>query len=380
MAFFETITDEIRSEPDTPTLTNHSALQAATLCRQTIERGGAVMLLPGLLSQHAASLAPEDTNYLSLLLGAAHRLECAPVEGFENLLIASVSETQTQTCAASLGYAFEFNQGSEHVFRADPAYQQIDMNNATLAATDALKLQSNEAEALMLTLNQHFVSDGLRFELKNPQRWYCHFDSAVQIDTTPISVASGLDVADCRPTGRGARLWRSKLAEIEMLLFDHPVNNERQARGLLPVNTLWLWGEGQCSAQGSTVTSKNVSIVSDNFYAESLAKHIGVSHCDLQHSNGSTPPFLFALQQLTVAINSIDAYTYSIKDINSFAGAELWQRYQSGNLNDVLIWCGDSDFFCLNPPAKLGIVRWLNRLQKPKPLSAFLPALAVEEQ
>jgi len=314
------------------------------------------------------------------LLGASHRLECAPVEGFENLLIASVIETQTKTCAASLGYTYEFKQGSEHVLRADPAYQQIDMNNATLAATDALKLHSDEAEALMLTLNQHFASDGLRFEFKNPQRWYCHFDSALQIDTTPASVASGLDVADYRPTGRDARTWRSKLAEIEMLLFDHPVNTERQARGLLTVNTLWLWGEGQCSAQDSTVASNKVSIVGDNFYAESLAEHIGVSHCVLQQLNGSTPPFLFALQQLTVATDSIDAYTHSIKDINSFAGAEVWQRYQSGTLSDVLIWCGDGDLFCLNPPAKFSVNRWLTRLQKPKPLSAFLPALAVEGQ
>lgn len=36
--------------------------------------------------------------------------------------------------------------------------------------------------------------------------------------------------------------WRRFVNELQMLYFNHPVNNQRQAQGLLPVNSLWPVG------------------------------------------------------------------------------------------------------------------------------------------
>jgi hypothetical protein len=38
------------------------------------------------------------------------------------------------------------------------------------------------------------------------------------------------------------RPWRQLVNELQMLWFTHPVNQARQARGLAPVNSLWLFG------------------------------------------------------------------------------------------------------------------------------------------
>ena len=38
--------------------------------------------------------------------------------------------------------------------------------------------------------------------------------------------------------------FRAELNELQMLLHEHPVNQAREARGELPVNSLWLWGGG----------------------------------------------------------------------------------------------------------------------------------------
>jgi hypothetical protein len=38
--------------------------------------------------------------------------------------------------------------------------------------------------------------------------------------------------------------FRSQLNELQMLLHEHPVNLAREARGDLPVNSVWLWGGG----------------------------------------------------------------------------------------------------------------------------------------
>lgn len=38
------------------------------------------------------------------------------------------------------------------------------------------------------------------------------------------------------------RPWRRLTNELQMLWYDHPVNVERYAAGLVPVNSLWLFG------------------------------------------------------------------------------------------------------------------------------------------
>jgi hypothetical protein len=47
------------------------------------------------------------------------------------------------------------------------------------------------------------------------------------------------------PQGEDAVLWHSVMNEAQMLLHDHPVNEAREARGALPVNSLWFWGVGR---------------------------------------------------------------------------------------------------------------------------------------
>ncbi len=46
------------------------------------------------------------------------------------------------------------------------------------------------------------------------------------------------------PQGEGADDYRRLVSEVEMALHDHAVNVERAARGLPPVNSLWIWGGG----------------------------------------------------------------------------------------------------------------------------------------
>jgi hypothetical protein len=52
----------------------------------------------------------------------------------------------------------------------------------------------------------------------------------------------GADLRDGLPRGPGAATLRRLGVEIEMLLYEHRINRERQVRGELPVSGLWLWG------------------------------------------------------------------------------------------------------------------------------------------
>jgi hypothetical protein len=54
---------------------------------------------------------------------------------------------------------------------------------------------------------------------------------------------------DFMPSGESAASYRNLISEVEMALHDHEVNQVRQAIGLAPVNSLWLWGGGTAPEQ-----------------------------------------------------------------------------------------------------------------------------------
>jgi hypothetical protein len=56
------------------------------------------------------------------------------------------------------------------------------------------------------------------------------------------AVSMGADLRDGLPRGADAATLRRLGVEIEMWLYEHRINRERQARGELPVSGLWLWG------------------------------------------------------------------------------------------------------------------------------------------
>ena len=354
----------------------HSDLPASALCRQTIERGGAVVLMPGILAAPASAYSVDDAPWICRLLGASEPV-CRPLvgTGLESLVMACVYAGQSKTAAASLGYAMEFSAGAENLYFADPAYQQIDMNNATLTAPDSLALKADEADALVATLNQHFAADGLRFEQKQSQRWYCLFEQPLDIHTTPLSAAIGRDVAECKPTGEHARRWRSKLAEIEMLFFEHPVNHDRQMRGLLPVNTLWLHGEGHCESNAAPT----VHFISDNFYTESLARHLSFSFCSIDQLSQDQRyelPAVLATEAFghSETLASVATYKENLNKMDLLLGENLWRNYRSGGLSQILFWCGDDQFFLVQSSAsiKQKLSNWFSSLRKSKPLSAYV--------
>ena len=50
------------------------------------------------------------------------------------------------------------------------------------------------------------------------------------------------------PTGERHPYWRKIINEIQMLMYNSPVNQGRRARAVLMANSLWLWGEGRMPA------------------------------------------------------------------------------------------------------------------------------------
>lgn len=139
--------------------------------------------------------------------------------------------------------ADSLDPGASYWLCADPVYLHLQRDQLILQA--GVSLTSDEATQLCASLNAHFVEDGLRFFAPHPQRWYLQLDAAPEMNTHHLAQVVGRDVNGYLPQGADALHWHGVFNEIQMLLFEHAVNQAREARGELPVNSVWLWGGGR---------------------------------------------------------------------------------------------------------------------------------------
>ena len=65
------------------------------------------------------------------------------------------------------------------------------------------------------------------------------------IQTSAPQAAINQDINAYLPTGEGATQWAKLTNEMQMLLFEHPVNLAREANKLPTINSIWCYGGGQ---------------------------------------------------------------------------------------------------------------------------------------
>ncbi|TCS73049.1 hypothetical protein EDC61_103172 [Sulfuritortus calidifontis] len=157
--------------------------------------------------------------------------------------------------------------------RADPIYLHLNIDQLVLTDPRGLGLGSAESAALAASLNRHFAADGLELLPLAPDRWYLKLERAPALQTTPLTQVVDQGIDRHLPRGADARRWRSVMNEAQMLLHEHPVNQAREAQGLPPVNSLWLWGGGRLNAASQ---SRIASCYADAPSAQALARACGL--------------------------------------------------------------------------------------------------------
>lgn len=132
--------------------------------------------------------------------------------------------------------------GDSYWLCADPVNLQLQRSEMLLFPDVALS--GEEAAALCASLNEHFADSEMKFYAPHPQRWYVQLQAAPQLVTTPLSRVAWRDVKFHQPQGADALRWQRIATEVQMVLYTHPVNRAREARGELIAGSLWWWGGG----------------------------------------------------------------------------------------------------------------------------------------
>jgi hypothetical protein len=196
--------------------------------------------------------------------------------------------------------------------RADPVLLRFEGKHIRLLDHHHFDLETAEADSLIESLNRHFAQDGIAFMSPQPKRWYARIPSDDLPLATPLWKVAGKSILEHLPQSQGRRDWKALANEIQMLLFDHPVNAARESRGAPAVNAVWLWGAGGLPA--ATVKPFNL-ILSDLPLARGLAMNSRAVIRPLAPAfaafSSTEDSVLIVLHQLTKILRTGDADSLS---------------------------------------------------------------------
>lgn len=221
-----------------------------------------------------------QTNQLLDMMGEPHlpaldrllargRIEAIPPTGLDDWLCNELGIARQQDFPiAAICLAVEGkNPGADSWLRADPAHVRIDRDQLILS--DLPSLTDDEAGQLVKALAEHFGDDFSPVILPSGA-WVVPASSHANLSTTALSSALGQHIDPLLPSGADAMHWKKLLNEIQMLLFAHPVNQAREAKGLPVANSVWLWGGGRLPAKPDTASQ--YAVMSSHPLAQALAR------------------------------------------------------------------------------------------------------------
>ncbi len=129
-----------------------------------------------------------------------------------------------------------------------PTHWHVGRDHMTLLDPEHLNLGDQESRGLLEAVRSLFETEGMVVAYGAPLRWYVAHESLAELACAGLDRVLGRNVDAWLPAGRAARLMRRLQNEVQMLLYQNPLNDAREARGERAVNSFWLSGCGRYQA------------------------------------------------------------------------------------------------------------------------------------
>ncbi len=122
-----------------------------------------------------------------------------------------------------------------------PCHWAMGREHATL--TDPATLDVTEAESctLLAAMQPYFATEGITLQYWQTTRWLASGDVFASLPTASLDRVLGRNVDRWLPASKQIKLLQN---EMQMLLYTHPVNDERAGQRQLSINSFWVSGSG----------------------------------------------------------------------------------------------------------------------------------------
>ncbi len=135
---------------------------------------------------------------------------------------------------------------SDVAFRCNLVYLDLRGPKVLMGDYCADHITTSEAKSLVEDFAAAAGSEEFRFfpgvSYRHLMRWK---NGKSEMVTTPPHDITDKEVINYLPKGPGADRLIKLMSDSQIFLKEHPVNRERIGRGLLPANSIWLWGQGK---------------------------------------------------------------------------------------------------------------------------------------
>lgn len=121
---------------------------------------------------------------------------------------------------------------------------QASTHQVTLRQIPMRDLNAAESDAFLSAMQPFFEQDGITLYPDEPGRWLAHGEVFAGLPSASPDRVLGRNLSPWMPTAAQASGLIRLISEMQMLLYTHPLNDEREKRGALPVNAIWHNGTG----------------------------------------------------------------------------------------------------------------------------------------
>jgi hypothetical protein len=300
------------------------------------------LLIPGLGTWSASYCSPsENIRALEILLSRSEQIACKP--DFHALvcdLFDLHTDPEKNLPVAPVTYLFDTCQHSiDWWVRADPVAMRPDGGCLLMLGNDLLTITQNEADALVNEVQALFTSQGWELSAPSPKRWYLRLPCDPNVFFHSLTELPGEDIHAYLPNAP----WRRIMNEAQMILHNSPTNQMREARGELPINSLWFWGAGILpSAPKPGLTH----VWSDEAFSAGLARLSRIPHNTGPENATAWLAQPSNLGEQLVVLSATSRYTAaSLEQLNSEWFAPLLAALKSRRLNCLHLYTSQGKSF-----------------------------------
>lgn len=151
-----------------------------------------------------------------------------------------------------------------------PVHLHVGTEQFTMTDPATLALDEPSSRELLDAVRPLLESEGFTLHWASADRWLGAHPMFEEIQTASLDRVIGRNVDPWLPDQRAARLLRRLQNEVQMLLYTHPLNDRREAAGLLTVNSFWASGNGRLPL--GTKTPAQMPVVDDRLRGPALAE------------------------------------------------------------------------------------------------------------
>jgi len=179
----------------------------------------------------------------------------------------SIPENYTNSAnlmAEAHGLASSQDAEKLHWLRADPVMLSASHNGILCRGNRVLSLTKKERDSLESLINNYFKEQSIELSFASSNQGYIKYIHNAGCGFTPLLQVMGQDISHYLPSGKNEAFWHGLLTELQMLLHDCEVNQQRINNGLPTVSGFWLWAETDSSKTPQQEKETMTTVYSDD--------------------------------------------------------------------------------------------------------------------